>query len=92
MGKKIFGKVVNRLTVTVLLILVQVAWLAALFLRVTEAASWITLIFMVLGAVVALYVIYKDDNPAYKIGWILLIGLLPLLGAPLYLLFGNKRT
>ena len=33
----------------------------------------------------------KDENSAYKVGWIALIGILPLLGGALYLAFGNKR-
>ena len=37
-----------------------------------------------------LYLVRKDENSAYKIGWIVLIGLLPLLGGALYLAFGNK--
>lgn len=89
---KAISKVLNRLTITVALILLQVGWFVMLFFRLVEHTSWITLIMTLLSAIVALYVIYKDDNPAYKIGWILFIGLVPLLGAPMYLLFGNKRT
>ena len=32
----------------------------------------------------------KDEDSSYKIIWIVLIGLLPLLGGALYLAFGNK--
>ena len=39
---------------------------------------------------IVLYLVRKDENSAYKIGWIVLIGLLPLLGGALYLAFGNK--
>ncbi len=89
---KIISKILNRLTITVALILLQFGWFVMLFFRLVEHTSWITLIMTLLSALVALYVIYKDDNPAYKIGWILFIMLVPLLGAPMYLLFGNKRT
>ena len=37
------------------------------------------------------HLVRKDENSAYKVGWIALIGLLPLLGGALYLAFGNKR-
>lgn len=30
-------------------------------------------------------------NAAYKLGWVILIGAIPLLGSVLYLLFGNHR-
>ena len=85
-------KIVNRMTIAALLIFIQVGWFAVLLLRLTEHATWITLLMTILSAIVALYVVYKDDNPAYKIGWIVFICLAPILGAPLYLLFGNKRT
>ena len=85
-------KIINRMTIAAVLIVVQVGWFAILFLRVIEHATWIALMMTILSAIVALYVVHKDDNPAYKIGWIVFICLAPLLGAPMYLLFGNKRT
>ena len=44
-----------------------------------------------LSLLIILYLVRKDENSAYKVGWIALIGLLPLLGGALYLAFGNKR-
>ena len=39
----------------------------------------------------ALFIIWRDENPAYKIGWLLVICLFPIFGVIMYLFFGNKR-
>ena len=41
--------------------------------------------------IAAIYIVWRDYNPAYKIGWIILISALPIMGGVLYVLFGNKR-
>ena len=86
-----FNKIFNRLTITVAIIIVQCVYLAILFFQLTQYASWIEIGFRVLSVFVAVYIIWRDYNPAYKIGWIVLIAILPAMGAVLYLLFGNKR-
>ena len=88
---KAVNKVFNRLTITVALILVQLFWFGVMLLKLTEYASWISVVFTVGAALMALFIIWRDDNPAYKIGWILLVCLLPILGATMYAFFGNKR-
>ncbi len=37
-----------------------------------------------------LYVVNKNENPAYKIGWIILISFVPLFGGLLYLFTGTN--
>ena len=90
LGKAI-NKIFNRLTITVALILVQLGWFAVLLFKLADYASWISVLFTVLAALMALFVIWRDVNPAYKMGWILLICLMPILGAAMYAFFGNKR-
>ena len=55
------------------------------------ARVWVTGVLNGLSLLIVLYLVRKDENSAYKVGWIALIGLLPLLGGALYLAFGNKR-
>lgn len=85
------NKVFNRLTITVVLILVQMGWLGLLILRLANYAVWIYLLFIALAALMCLFIVWRDDNPAYKMGWILLVCLLPVLGVTMYIFFGNKR-
>ena len=44
----------------------------------------------VLSLFITLYLVRKDENSDYKIIWLVLIGMMPLLGGALYLAFGNK--
>ena len=52
---------------------------------------WVNGLLNALSLLIILYLVRKDENSAYKVGWIALIGILPLLGGALYLAFGNKR-
>ena len=91
MVKKLLKFLTGRIAVTGALILIQAAWLVLLLFHLLEDYAWLGVVFTALSILMALYVINKDDNPAYKIAWLLCITLLPLMGGPLYLLFGNKR-
>ncbi len=52
---------------------------------------WVSLALGVLSVLVFLAVLMSRINAAYKLGWVILIGAIPLLGSVLYLLFGNHR-
>ena len=90
---KFFNRILNRITVTVVLVALQLAWLAWVFFALTTGTArvWVTGTLNGLSLLIILYLVRKDENSAYKVGWIALIGLLPLLGGALYLAFGNKR-
>ena len=88
---KLLKKVFSRTVVTALLIVIQVAWLAALLLQLGNSLPAIQTVLRILSIVAILFVIKSDMNPSYKIGWILLIAVLPILGGLMYVIFGNKR-
>ena len=88
---KLLKKVFSRTVVTALLIVIQVAWLAALLLQLGNSLPAIQTVLRILSLVAILFVVKSDMNPSYKIGWILLIAVLPILGGLMYVIFGNKR-
>lgn len=88
---KLLKKVFSRTVVTALLIVIQVAWLAALLLQLGNSLPAIQTVLRILSLVAILFVIKSDMNPSYKIGWILLIAVLPILGGLMYVIFDNKR-
>ena len=53
---------------------------ALAFWAFTAGRVWLNGLLKALSIVIVLYLVRKDENSAYKIGWIVLIGLLPLLG------------
>ena len=89
--KKILGKIFNKLTIMALIILLQAGWLLLAVIKLREYSEYITVAFTVIAVLMALFVIYRDDTSAYKVGWILIITLLPIIGALMYFFFGNKR-
>ena len=87
---RFFNHVINRATVTVALVLLQIGWLLWAFFSLTAGKVWVNAGLSVLSLFITLYLVRKDENSDYKIIWLVLIGLMPLLGGALYLAFGNK--
>ena len=87
---RFFNHVINRATVTVALVLLQIGWLLWAFFSLTAGKVWVNAGLNVLSLFITLYLVRKDENSDYKIIWLVLIGMMPLLGGALYLAFGNK--
>lgn len=85
------NKILNPMVITGLLIVVQAIYIGELVFNLTSYSPYISLVLNVGAVIMALYVIWRDDNPAYKMGWLMIICLLPIMGALMYLFFGNKR-
>lgn len=81
----------NRIVVSIILIIIQI--IAILIFAYTLFIDlWVfKIIFMVLSLLVVLYIINKDDDPSYKIIWLVPILSFPVFGGVLYLAFGNKK-
>ena len=77
---KFFSRILNRITITVVLVALQVAWLLWAFFSLTTGRVWVNAGLQLLSLFMMLYLVRKDENSAYKIGWIALMGVLPLLG------------
>lgn len=84
-------KIINRITITALLLLLQFAWLFYLLIALAQYAVWFNLAMSLVGIVLSLYIIRRDENPAYKLAWLLLFGIMPLFGVLVYALLGNKH-
>ncbi len=81
----------GKILLTALLIILQLAWYIVFLIRLTGYSTIVSIIFRMLSIFIILFIISKEDNSAYKIGWIVLIMAMPLFGGLLYLSFGNKR-
>lgn len=81
----------NRIFVFGLLIIAQCAWLVVALLHLYQNYYVFDLIMLLVSYGLVLYIINKQDNPAYKLIWIILLLIIPIVGAALYLMFGNKK-
>ena len=86
------NKILRRVLTILPAVLLQALWLAVLMSWLRPWAGAISLALSVLAFLLVLYIITKQDEGTYKIIWLLLVLTVPLPGALLYLIFGNKRT
>ncbi len=83
--KKLFSVIYGRTAILLLFVLVQ---FAAMFLGIYALADkWTYLygVFMIIGFFVVIYIINSEENPAFKMTWILCIMALPLFGSIFYI-------
>lgn len=88
---KLFKILTNRIFLSVFLILAQFAWFTLILTRLAARFWWLNLVFAFIGILIALFLVSKDESPGYKLGWMMVILSLPIVGGPLYLIVGNKR-
>lgn len=86
------NKIIRRVFTVLPAILLQVLWLLLVFRWLAPWAALINFCLSVLSLLFVLYLITKQEESTYKILWLLVILTVPLPGALLYLIFGNKRT
>ena len=88
--KKILRFLISRTFWLSLLIIVQLGIFAMILLNISRFSNYLYLAFVLLSLAIVIWLVAKDDNPSYKITWIILIMTLPVLGGVFYLKFGNK--
>lgn len=89
--KKILKVLQKRVVIVGFLILLQVLWGISMLTRLTEYSTELNILLEVITLFALLYIVNKDDNPAYKLAWLIPILMFPLFGGILYLCFGDKR-
>ena len=77
--------------IVALLLILQLAWFAALIWRLKEYSIWVTGGLAFLSVATVVYVINSGSNPSVKLAWVVPILVFPLFGGLLYLAFGSKR-
>ncbi len=89
----VFKLLFGRTMVTVLLILLQIYFMYEVFSRVQYSGVFKG-VFDILGAIAIIYIINSEENPAFKLAWVLPVCLFPVFGVALYLFFmlnpGNR--
>lgn len=81
---------IGRLIFVGLSVLLQAAWIVVLFVRLNEYSELINLFTALIGAAVILRICVRSENTAFKLSWVILILLFPLMGLCIYALFGHK--
>ncbi|MFA6775439.1 MAG: cardiolipin synthase [Sphaerochaetaceae bacterium] len=89
--RKLLKFLTGRLFWSTVLIVAQVALISYLIYSRAGSDYVVEHVFLGISLVMTMVVISRDENPAFKIGWILIFMLFPLYGGFYYILFGNKK-
>lgn len=81
---------IGRAAFVALSVLLQVGWILGFALYLTRYYAVIQLASSLLALLVVFTVYGRNMNSAFRLSWIILILLFPVLGTCLYLLFGQS--
>lgn len=91
--RRIFRFINGRLFILGLVLLVQMAVILGGILVLNEHYPLISAFYTLLSiALVLLLINNQEQNPSTKLAWIIVIMLLPILGAAIYMMLGSKRA
>lgn len=95
--KHFFRLIVGRFFWVAVALLIEFALIFALiyFAAVSwgpESLVYVSLGVSIIAFITMIYIVNTRANPAYKISWLFLVGIIPFLGIVCYLFLGNKNT
>lgn len=91
-SKSLLKFLTSRLFVFSFLILIQAAIFVIMLLILDKYLFYFDVFCTLLSLVICFYIVIKEDNPIYKMAWIIPVLTLPILGGFFYLLFGNRNV
>ncbi len=86
-GKKAVYIIYGRTLIVILAVLVQVTVLALCFTWLASYRTYISIGFMLLSAILVIYIINSKSNPAVKLAWIIPMLTFPVFGGLIYIFF-----
>ena len=89
---KILKLIFSKWGLSALLFLAQIAIITLLVIYLYEYVLWFAIASFAISILVFFFLINKPENPEYKIPWLFIIFILPIIGALYYLMFSNTRV
>ncbi len=89
--RRILKILTSRLLIVAPLVVLQLIFFVLLFYRVALSTRILPAMSLI-AFMATIYIINRDEDPAYKIAWIIVILGMPIIGVPLYLLAGNRHV
>lgn len=87
--RKLLQRALNRAVITAIIVLVQVGFFLLEILRWGNYYVGIAFVLRLLSFCAVVYIIWRPNNPAVKLAWIVPILTFPLFGGVMYLFFGH---
>lgn len=82
----------SKMAVVLVGIVLQLIVILAVYLFLRSYVIYWRSIALLLSVIVVLYIVNKQDNPAYKLAWVILVMTFPLAGGVLYVAIAGNRT
>lgn len=89
--KSILSFLFSKLVIVGLLIVFQVLFLFAALVFLNDYFVYTFGFLMLLSMCIVIWLVGKDENPSYKLAWVIPIIIFPIFGGLFYLVFGNKN-
>ena len=83
--KKAFNVIYGRVLMIIAILVIQITILGFAFMWLSEDIPYIYGGFTVLTAILVIYILNKNENPSFKLAWIVLFVVSPVFGALFYL-------
>ena len=85
-------KNVFNLAVVALMVILQFALIILIYGAMSDYVTYWRAGSITLSVFVVIYIVNKQDNPAYKLAWCVLVMAVPLVGGALYVMLAGNRT
>ena len=87
--RKFLQRALNRVVITAIIVLLQVGFFLLEILRWGNYYVGIAFVLRLLSFCAVVYIIWRPNNPAVKLAWVVPILTFPLFGGVMYLFFGH---
>ncbi len=89
--KRLLKILTGRFFAFIVLTLLQIALLIAVTANLLDRGSLYLTISYIISGLTVFYVLSREENPAYKMIWVIILLAAPVFSVPFYIIFGNKR-
>lgn len=86
------GMFISKMAIVLVLIVLQIVVLVLIYGIAEKYIIYWRTAALLLSMFVVLYILNKQDNPAYKLAWVILVLSVPLVGGALYVMLAGNRT
>lgn len=90
-GKGHRRTIVKRIIITAFFLTIQIWWLISSFFALTKNSVEIDALLRLLSLIAVMYIVCKDENPSYRLIWLILMLAFPIFGGLLYIFAGDKK-
>lgn len=85
-------KIAGRVVAVIVPVAMQFLWYLLILKWFSKAAGLLSIVLTVLSFLFVLYINTKREESSYKTLWLIVILTFPVLGAVMYIIFGNNNT